>query len=194
MIKQSHNSISIVITALIVLIFSQCNSIKRSFDSPPSPNSINDDEKCYDNGKLTTSQRLQIFPFNQAESIRVVSFNSNLGKAPIENDTIVHSQTIENILLTTSQIEGLTNILFNYNYSDKTTSFNESQVGCYFPRHAIIFLNKSEKVISFIEICLECKKTVTTLPPENVGKFCDGKYELIYNFFQSIGIEHYKDE
>jgi hypothetical protein len=32
------------------------------------------------------------------------------------------------------------------------------------------------------------------LPPESVGKFCDGKYEMLYNFFKSIGIEHFKDE
>lgn len=194
MIKQSHHSLSIVIFALFVIIFGHCKPIEKNYDSPPSINDIDSDQKCYNNGKLTKSQRFQIFPFNQAESILVISYNSKLGKTPIINDTIIRSKILENIRLSEKQIDKLTNILYNYNYSNKTNLISDVEYGCYFPRQSIVFLNKSNKVISYIEICLECKKTVTMLPPESVGKFCDGKYEMLYNFFKSIGIEHFKDE
>jgi hypothetical protein len=193
MIKQSDISISLVIIAFFVIFFIQCKPIKRSFSLPPSLNDIYDDQKCYQNGKLTKSQRLQIFPFNEAESIIVISFNSKQGKTPIINDTIIPTKIIEHIQLSEIQIDSLTNILYNYNYSKKTNLITETENGCYYPRHSIVFLNNSKKVLSYIEICLECKKTIATLAPERLGNFCDGKYELLYNYFKAIGIEHFKD-
>ena len=177
-----------------MIFFIQCKPIKRSFSLPPSINDIYDDQKCYQNGKLTKSQRLQIFPFNEAESIIVTSFNSKQGKTPIINDTIISTKIIEHIQLSEIQIDSLTNILYNYNYSKKTNIISDTENGCYYPRHSIVFLNNSKKVISYIEICLECKKTISTLDPERLGNFCEGKYELLYNYFKSIGIEHFKDE
>ena len=194
MTKQPDICISLVIIAFFVMFFIQCKPLKRSFSLPPSLNDIYDDQKCYQNGKLTKSQRLQIFPFNEAESIIVISFNSKQGRTPIINDTIIPTKIIEHIQLSEIQIDSLTNILFNYNYSKKTNLISETENGCYYPRHSIVFLNNSKKVISYIEICLECKKMISTLAPERLGNFCDGKYELLYNYFKTIGIEHFKDE
>ena len=194
MTKQPDICISLVIIAFFVIFFIQCKPIKRSFSLPPSINDIYDDQKCYQNGKLTKSQRLQIFPFNEAESIIVTSFNSKQGKTPIINDTIISTKIIEHIQLSEIQIDSLTNILYNYNYSKKTNIISDTENGCYYPRHSIVFLNNSKKVISYIEICLECKKMISTLAPERLGNFCDGKYELLINYFKAIGIEHFKDE
>ncbi len=176
-----------------MIFFIQCKPINRSFSLPPSLNDLYDDQKCYQNGKLTKSQRLQIFPFNEAESIIVISFNSKQGKTPIINDTIIPTKIIEHIRLSEIQIDSLTNILYNYNYSKKTNLISETEIGCYYLRHSIVFLNNSKKVISYIEICLECKKIITTLAPERLGNFCEGKYELLNNYFKAIGIEHFKD-
>lgn len=185
--------IGIAVVTILLLLFVQCKPIKKSSDTPPMPFDMNDDQKCYHNGNLTQSERLQIYPFNKAETVKVISFNSRLGKTPITKDTLIASKIIESVTLSAGQIDSLTDILYNYNYSKTTNTFSESTVGCYFPRHSIVFLNKSKKVIAFIEICLECKKIVTALPSESVGNLCDGKYELIHNFFLSTGLKHYTD-
>lgn len=182
-------SIGIFVTLLV-----QCKSVKTNFDLPPTPDDFHDDPKCYHNGHLSKSQRRQIFPFNQAESVKIISFHAKLGRTPIQNDTIITSKVIEIKTLTEKQIDQLTDILYNYNYSKKTNLISYTETGCYSPRHAIVFNDKSKQVFSYIEICLECRKTVSNLPKESLGNFCVGKYELLHQFFLSIGIDHFKEE
>jgi hypothetical protein len=194
----NNKKIQIMSPITVLLIFSalfvQCKSVKTNFDLPPTPDDFHDDQKCYHNGHLSKSQRRQIFPFNQAESVEIISFHAKLGRTPIQNDTIITSKTIEIKTLTEKQIDQLTDILYNYNYSKKTNLISFTETGCYAPRHAIVFCNKSKQVISYIEICLECRKTVSNLPKESLGNFCDGKYELLQQFFLKTGIKHFKTE
>ena len=192
--KKFQLLLPIISIGLFVSLLVQCKSVKTNFDLPPTPDDFHDDPKCYHNGHLSKSQRRQIFPFNQAESVEIISFHSKLGKTPIQNDTIITSKTIEIKILTEKQIDQLTDILYNYNYSKKTNLISYTETGCYSPRHAIVFNDKSKQVISHIEICLECRKTVSNLSKESLGNFCDGKYELLHQFFSSIGINHFKEE
>ena len=192
--KKFQILISILSIGIFVSTLVQCTSIKTKFDLPPTLEDLHDDPKCYHNGHLSALQRRQIFPFNQAENIKIISFHSKLGKTPIQNDTIITSKVIEIKTLSEKQINQLTDILYNYNYSKKTNLISFSETGCYSPRHAIVFCDKSKQVISYMEICLECKKTVSNLPKESLGNFCSGKYELLHQFFSSIGIKHFKDE
>jgi len=178
-------------TLIFILIFvSGCN---KNVLPPPSVEDVFDDQKCYHNGKLTDSERKTIFPFNKAFRIDVISFDSILGKTPIDNDTIRYSKTKETVTLSTTNVNKLTDILYNYNYSKETNSFVIRTAACYYPRHAIVFLNKSNKIITFIEICFECRRVKTSLNKENIGQFCEGKYDLIKEFFISIGIKNYND-
>ena len=192
--KKIQLLIPVIYIGLFVTLLVQCKSVKTNFDLPPTLDDFHDDPKCYHNGHLSKSQRRQIFPFNQAESVEIISFHSKLGKTPIQNDTIITSKVIEIKTLTEKQIDQLTDILYNYNYSKKTNLISFTETGCYSPRHAIVFNDKSKQVISYIEICLECRKTVSNLPKESLGNFCDGKYELLHEFFLETGINHFKTE
>jgi hypothetical protein len=192
MIKYSFIRTSIIIF-LSLIVFGHCKSTRRSFSEPPSPNDISADQKCYHNGKLTKTERKQIFPFSDADKIKIISFSSQLGKTPIVNDTIILTKTTEAILLSEDQKNNLSDILYNYNYSKNSNLISETTQGCYFPRHAIVFFDKSDKVISFIEICLECSQVVSELPKESIGNFCEGKYDLLKKYFLSIGIKQFKD-
>lgn len=192
--KKLHILNPIIALLIFSALFVQCKPLKTNFDLPPTPDDFHDDPKCYHNGHLSKNERRQIFPFNQAESVKIISFNSKLGKTPIQNDTIITSKTFEIKTLSEKQIDQLTDILYNYNYSKKTNLISFSETGCYAPRHAIVFCNKSNQVISYIEICLECKKIVSGLPQESLGNFCDGKYKLLHQFFLEIGIKHFKTE
>jgi len=178
---------------LTLIVFGHCKSTRSSFSDPPSPNDISSDQKCCHNGKLTKTERKQIFPFSDADNVKIISFSSQLGKTPIVNDTIISTKTTEAILLSEVQKDNLSDILYNYNYSKNTNLISETTLGCYFPRHAIVFFDKSDKVISFIEICLECRQVVSELPKESIGVFCEGKYDLLKKFFLSIGIKQFKD-
>ena len=178
----------------LLLLVSACKlTTNNNSNRPPSLKDSHYDEKCYHNGKLTDSERQTNFPFSKAFRIEVISFDSKLGKTPIANDTIYYSKTKEAVVLSTIYINKLTDILYNYNYSKKTNVFTETTVGCYYPRHAIIFLDNSDKIFSYIEICLECEQIKTSLTTENTGHFCKGKYNLLKEFFVSIGIKYYKD-
>lgn len=193
----NNKKLQILNPITVLLIFSallvQCKTVKTNFDLPPSPDDLHEDSKCYHNGHLSKNERRQIFPFNQAESVKIISFNSKLGKTPIQNDTIITSKTFEIKTLSEKQIDQLTDILYNYNYSKKTNLISFTETGCYAPRHAIVFCNNSNQVISYIEICLECKKVISPLPQESLGTFCSGKFDLLRQYLASIGIKHSTD-
>ena len=183
-----------VIFILLLTVISGCKStITNKPLPPPTEKDFHADQKCYHNGKLTDSERRSIYPFDKAVSMEVISFDSKLGRAPIDQDTIVHAKTREAVVLSTNEINRLSDILYNYNYSKETNFFSETTVGCYYPRHAIVFLDKSEKVISYIELCLECSQVKTSLPKESTGQFCEGKYDLLRAYFVSIGIRYFGD-
>lgn len=187
-------TLSIVIFILLLTVISGCKStITNKPLPPPTEKDFHADQKCYYDGKLTESERRSIYPFNKAVSVAVLSFDAKLGRTPIDQDTIVHAKAKETVVLSTNELNRLTDVLYNYNYSKETNLFSETTVGCYYPRHAIVFLDKSDKVISYIELCLECSQVKTSLPKESTGQFCEGKYDLLRAYFVSIGIRYFGD-
>jgi hypothetical protein len=187
-------NVQIAIAVLIVL-FSLTTRCKHSKDLPPPKVSdrSKSDQKCYHNGKLSSEERKSIHPFRIANNVEIISFSSKLMKAPIVGDSISRKQVIESVILNEGQVNDLTDILYNYNYSRKTNLISRTSVGCYEPRHAIVFTYSSGKVITFIEICFECKEIRTELMEESTGVFCEGKYELLKKYFVSVGIKYFND-
>lgn len=174
----------------IVALLTACHSLKQE---PPLSNLK--DSSCYHNGELSSAERLKKIPFNNANQIVVVSYPGALNsKTPVLHDTICTSETIDFIRLSSDQTDQLTDILYNYNYSLEPVSGQQSQAGCYYPRHSIIFLDKSKKVTAYLEICFECKGIESNIPEEHFGVFCAGKYELLRDFFASIGITFFENK
>jgi len=172
-----------------IVIYGQKSRNKKT---PPLPNLS--ETGCIKKYDYPLSQRVKNYPFHIADKIMVVSFNIqrdslNLlqeGKLPQEDDRLKIQEIPEIIPLNKNQIDSLTDILYNYDYESNVGTITHN---CFNPRHAIVFLDNSDKVIGYIEICFECSGNQTSDEKIKTGNFCGGKYDLLQDFFKHIGIE-----
>ena len=99
---------------------------------------------------------------------------------------------IESMQLNQPQVDTLSNILINYKVTIKG-EVSSGIKGCYTPRNTIIFLDKAENPIGYIEICFECENIYVSdeaLSEMVNTRLCNGKTESLYQLFKSVGI-HY---
>jgi hypothetical protein len=152
------------------------------------------------------AQRLKNYPFSNAAQIQLVSFGrqvdtlngafvvSDKDSLPRKNDTICYSRLFEVKNLTYSQVDKLTDILYNYGYRSKPKDdgliYIETIIQCYFPRNAILFLDANGKAFEFIEICFECEKTRKSSARISLGVMCNQKMDLLKDFFKGVGLEY----
>lgn len=148
--------------------------------------------KCAYTGKFTTSQRQSQYPYNVASKVLLVSFDTLQPDAythilPEINGEVDLAALKENIVLSKSGIDSLTDIIFNLGYSGKI--FTTSSTGCYDPHNAILFADANGKIFEFLEICFGCDRIRVSDERIQFGEPCDGKYEAIRDFFKSKGIK-----
>lgn len=168
--------IFIVFLLLTQLAFGQKNNLAKNPPQPPTKKEMEMEEKnhhCVKKTNKTFAERLKKYPFNLTTQIQLVSFKGgvdtsqlqdmkNLDSLPRLNDTVCYSKLTELKSITFSQVDKLTDILYNYGYGGAVYIGSISL--CYFPRNAILFLDKNGKVFEYIEICFECSKTKCKLP------------------------------
>jgi hypothetical protein len=182
--------IKITISLFILLLIQGCRLFPPPPPPPPTPEMLNSD--CFHTGNLSPAKRRNKYPFRTAEKVIVVSFHSNQGRVPMTNAVLDSSKVIDLIELSTEQIDDLTNVLYNHEFlSDEIDT--EGQRGCYYPRHAILFINRKGKIANYIEICFECLGIKTSFESKYLGDICDGKFDLIEDFFVRIGVKHFED-
>jgi hypothetical protein len=182
-----YGIIPIVLFALLI----SCQP-RKSSGAPLFTDSLNSDPQCYLNGNLSAEERRKKFPFQAVPEIRIVSFVKNYEQLPFDKDSLLRTALFtNNIVLQQEQIDSLTNVLFNYNYSPQTQLFSKVELGCYDPRHAIVFLTKDKKVKYYLELCFECNGYRSNLPDSTWGSFCDGKYKLIKKSFAFAGVSYF---
>lgn len=140
--------------------------------------------KCIHIKKETFSSIIKKYPFNESSKIILVSFRGS--RLPRENDSICYSKLLETQVLTLTQIDSLTNIMYNIGYGG--TVLIEKEDNCYDPRNAILFVNSSDKIFEYIEICFECEQIVTSSQRINFGDSCNEKFDLIKKQFRNAGI------
>ena len=193
------------ITALIIGL--GC-SPKLPPPSPPMPDNYVNISDCSFYNDYSAKERLSRKPFGQSEKVELVSFDGEFesridsfvsklprGEIPKKNSKIDRSQLKEIITLSTSQLDSLTNIFFNYDYGRTESGIgiiSESKTGCYEPRHALLFFKKKTDTQPFVyfEICLECREVKTFPRAYELGNFCRGKYNLLRDFFRQTGIKY----
>lgn len=188
-----------ICTVFSMSIFGQS---KRS----PAPPTIKNNYGCEKKHDYLPKDRLKNYPFDHAKNILIVSFDyqeedtssyiingrdtiksySN-GRIPIKNKTLNNQFIKEKFTLNPSQVDSLTDILFNYDYREKTTIATSSE--CFDPHHAIVFTNKEGKIIEYIEICFLCSNIYSSSAKINPGNFCEGKYNLLKKLFRKIGVK-----
>jgi len=156
-------------------------------------------QNCIKKTNKTFTARLKNYPFNISTQIQLVSFKGTSriennkvvylnDSLPRLNDTVCYSKLYEIKNLTFSQVDKLTDILYNYGYRGIT--YTMSSMSCYNPRNAILFLDSTGKAFEFIEICFECRQTVESSDKINIGEMCEQKMDMLKNYFKKIGIEY----
>src|ERR1035437_7359729 len=103
--------------------------------------------KCIHINKYSTGQRLLFYPFSKAVQVKLVSFDlkpDSLGmirllnggdSLPMKHGMVDYSKLVEIKVLTKSQIDSLTDILYNTFYKGPFSTISEPC--CYNPRNAI---------------------------------------------------------
>jgi hypothetical protein len=164
--------------------------------------------QCVHHNKYSAAQRLKFYPFNKAVQVKLVAFyglsdpnvqisiDSTAQKAqqrikywlyPFNGNQIDSTQFMEVKLLDKTQVNKLTDILYNIGERAPNT-FPYPNYKCYEPRNAIVFINSRGKIFAYIEICFQCQRIRTV--PENMkmGQFCDGKLALLKKYLADQGI------
>jgi len=147
--------------------------------------------------KYTLQQRLSFYPFNKSNQIKLVSFGEQQDTQnirgpikfglPILNDTVCFQRLDQIKVLTPKQIDTLTDIL--YNACSKWTIIERTEIGCYFPRNAIVFFDESNKPFEYIEICFECHGIKNSSEKISVEDVCDIMYKELQLFFKQAGLK-----
>lgn len=163
---------------------------------------------------LNLSERLNDSTFSRASSIMLVSYNLNFNETmqiddvsdilipdsiPYPNKKIDFSLILNTnndaVLremnqkknLNLKQIIHLSDILFNTCARYKIKKLNE--LGCYFPRNAIIFFDENNRVIDYVEICFQCRKVNVSKSFLKTEQLCSYLYLELESFFNSLGLK-----
>jgi hypothetical protein len=169
---------------------------------------------CLLTNKYTIAQRLKKYPFVRAWKILAVSYDGTsepnllvlangdtINAATNEkvinfrphglffkNDTLDYKYLFETKQLTKSQINRLTNILFNTDVKIHN-DYADPGYKCFEPRNALIFLDENGKVFDYIEICFTCEGTRSKSDRVYLGP-CNQKYDMVKKFFIDLGIKY----
>ncbi|MFL9833172.1 hypothetical protein [Chryseobacterium terrae] len=168
---------------------------------------------------ISLGQRIKNYPFNKASKIKIVSYNLDFAKKysyeppppppqtkddsiklkefynrskPIDFREILESPFEKDLIkyktLNLEEISKLSHIIFNT--CEKYYITMRSQVGCFFPRNAIVFYDEADKVFERIEVCFECGN-LESYPSEflNWKNTCEFIYPELEKFFQSKGLQ-----
>ena len=182
-------------------VYGQKNKFAKAPPPPQTKKEIENEERnhnCIKKNITSLTSRLKKYPFNLSAQIQFVSFQRGVylinneivrqDSLPRINDTILYAKLTEAKTITYSQVDMLTDIFYNYGF--RGTIYKISEAACYNPRNAILFLDNKGKVIDFIEICFECRKTSESSDKVSLGEMCDQKFEMLFKLFKKVGIEY----
>jgi hypothetical protein len=152
------------------------------------------DRDCVRRDMYTEAQRLGFFPFNVADSIKLVSFRYHDNDYPVLNDNTkgdsLHynaDSLIEQRLLDRSEINQLTDIL--YNYGPKKDHHIGYENECFEPRNAVLFIDKTGRLKAYMLICFHCRHFESSGNSHWPWDNCGQKSEMIHQFFIKAGIK-----
>jgi hypothetical protein len=189
----------IIFIALLILTHSAYgqktkNNLAKIPPGIPTKKEMEAEERnhnCVKRINLSFTARLKNYPFNISTQIQFVSFidsNSIESSLPRLNDTICYSKLQEVKTLIFTQVDKLTNILYNYGFGGPV--YTMGVASCYNPRNAILFLDRTGKAFEFIEICFECSRIQESSEKINAGDLCDQKMDMLKELFKIVGIEY----
>jgi hypothetical protein len=152
--------------------------------------------------QMKLSEIKKSFPYNNTETIKLVSFKFDY---PVVNESDTTEMKIKAYEPETPRINGqidmtkmfevktldqqgegkLMKILMNYDHQD----VNEV-VFCYDPRNGIVFLDKDQQIIGYIEVCFECRKVKTEPSKVTISTLFPDEFKTLKKFFRDVGITY----
>jgi hypothetical protein len=157
-------------------------------------------EYCGNQTKLKISEIKKRFPYSETTSIKLVSFKyeypeveSDTGdievpvyepELPKTNGKVDLTKMFETKTLDNKLAKRVMDILVNYDNGDRTREIHF----CYEPRNGIIFFDKSDNIVGFVELCFDCFGYKYEPSAMEITKFCDEKFNVLKDVFKEAGI------
>jgi len=155
------------------------------------------DKNCFYRGKYSEEERMRMYPFSISDTVKLVSFRYHKKNCPVRENTIITDSLLEEVILTKSQLNQFTDVLYN-NITKNRGNPNADHIGsvaqCNEPRNAVLYVDKTGKLKAYVLICFHCSRFVKH--PEKAEwnwDYCDQKFEMIRQFFVSAGIKYGTD-
>lgn len=179
---------------------------------------IEADYSCKHYNWYSAKQRRQLYPFNKARRIEVISFIGSEEHEVVQDEpaivdyipatTDMESDSMKMIVIRPEkkaeplsfQSPMMDSLVLTqpqidqltnllYNYDFANAPEERSVSLCYDPHHKIVFYNAASKPFAFIEICFECHQFATSEKVQ-LKTFCQDKWTLLEGFFHTIGITY----
>ena len=182
---------SLLFSLFVLEVFSQANNMPSG-----KPQKI-------ESTKYSFKTRLTFYPFNQSGKIMLVSFDKQVDTShslkttyyrppeyiytlPIQNDTIRFSKLVQKVSLNINQLDTLSDILYNTCF--RWTIREEKKTDCYIPHNAIIFFDKNDNLLEYIEICFDCQRIKYSNKKIERFEQCDFAFADLKKYFQILGL------
>ena len=150
------------------------------------------DLNCFYKPKYSPAQRNQFYPFNIAETIKLISFRYHRHNYPIKGDSLLTDSLVEVKVLSKTETNELTDILYN-NFYKKQPNYG-SITECFSPRNAILFYDKLGHLKEYILICFHCSNHKESSNKIYFGSDCIQKMEKLRQFFVLSGLKFGTDK
>lgn len=139
---------------------------------------------CGNSKRKSLNEVKGLYPYRAIHSIKVVSFKGF--EIPKTNGQIDLKKMFEIKSLDVNLTNKMLDIMANYD----NKGMGMDIAFCWDPRNAVVFLDKSEKVIGYIEICFDCQQY--KIQPEElpISNFCNEKMDAVQGLMIRAGISH----
>lgn len=174
------------ILTFLLVAYSQNLMAQENINGGRSP-SEEADLSCFYKKKYTSAQRKGFYPFDVAETIKLVSFRYHKHNYPIRGDKLIADSLFEIKSLDKEGINKLTDILYNNFYRKKPDYGLQTQ--CFFPRNAILFFDKQGNLKESILLCFHCDRHQESSEKIDFGNNCSEKMEKLRRYFIKVGLQ-----
>lgn len=135
--------------------------------------------------------------FSRVAAVKVTSFKlsptarSRMERSIPKTNNVVNLNRMFEVKILESELRALLFKVLHYYHLDTMES---SPASCYEPRNAIVFMDRQETVIGYVELCFGCRRAQSE--PNMLGieeTFFDEQWEAIRRIFMVAGIKYGTD-
>lgn len=129
------------------------------------------------------------YPFSKRSKIEVISYTNRMmwdddDMGIVKNGVLIIKDKIKERKVFS---EAQSDSLFKFLFIEECPAFS-SQAKCFDPRHAILFYDKNDKLLEYIEVCLECGTSEQSF---SFNAICDQRTKKLVDIFKQAGIKYF---